>query len=207
MKFFKENSYDIVKLFVNQIGIAIFSMALYTAVAIAMPADFSGTGTIEFVLSIAATVFYLALVYIAVWEMGAKDAIRIESGKMKKGRCKGLALGVLANVPNFILTGSALIFMVIYILGGADWCESVFAVLNLIFGFLESMYLGVIINIIPVVADAPEYAEDLAFLWRTVAYFVAPAVSLATTALAYELGVRNKRIFGVFAKVKANANK
>ena len=33
MKFFKENSYDIVKLFINQIGITIFSFMLYTAVA------------------------------------------------------------------------------------------------------------------------------------------------------------------------------
>lgn len=32
MKIFKENSYDIVKLYVNQIGIMIFSMLLYTAV-------------------------------------------------------------------------------------------------------------------------------------------------------------------------------
>ena len=32
MKTFKENSYDIVRLYVNQLGIMIFSMLLYTAV-------------------------------------------------------------------------------------------------------------------------------------------------------------------------------
>ena len=206
MKFFKENSYDIVKLFVNQIGIAIFSMALYTAVSIAIPTDYSSAG-IEFVLSVAATLFYLVLIYIAVWEMGAKDAIRIESGKMKRGKCKGLALGTLANLPNFILTGSALIFMGIHILAGTEWCTSVFAVLNLIFGFIESMYLGMIINIIPVIQDAPDCIQDVAFFWRTLAYFVAPILSLATTTIAYELGLRNKRIFAAFTPSARNVKK
>ena len=32
MKIFKENSYDIVRLYVNQLGIMIFSMLLYSAV-------------------------------------------------------------------------------------------------------------------------------------------------------------------------------
>ena len=32
MKFFKENSYDVVRLFINQVGITIFSMIIYTAV-------------------------------------------------------------------------------------------------------------------------------------------------------------------------------
>ena len=32
MRFFKSNSYDIVKLYINQIGISIFSLFLYFAV-------------------------------------------------------------------------------------------------------------------------------------------------------------------------------
>ena len=139
--------------------------------------------------------------------MGAKDAIRIESGKMKRGKCKGLALGTLANLPNFILTGSALIFMGIHILAGTEWCASVFAVLNLIFGFIESMYLGMIINIIPVIQDAPDCIQDVAFFWRTLAYFVAPILSLATTTIAYELGLRNKRIFAAFTPSARNVKK
>ena len=207
MKFFKQNSYDVVKLFVNQIGIAIFSMALYTAVSIALPTDFSGVATIETLLSIASTIFYLSLIYIAVWEIGAKDAIKLESGKIAKPKCKGLALGIFANLPNFVLTGFALIFMGIHISAGTPWCESVFAVLNLIFGFIESMYLGVIINIIPVPTDAPECIQSISFFWRTFAYFIAPTVSIITTTLAYELGIRNKRIFAFVNISKSNTKK
>ncbi len=196
MKFFKENSYDIVKLFINQIGIAIFSMALYTAVSIAVSEDFALSSTLEIVVSIAATLFYLVLIYIAVWEMGANDSIRIESGKMTKSKSKGLALGLLANLPNFVITGIAVIFMGVYLLTGAEWCESVFAIFNLFFGFLESMYLGVIINIIPITEGALKHVTDLAYFWRAVAYFAAPVISILTTTLAYELGVRNKKIFG-----------
>lgn len=207
MKFFKDNSYDIVRLFVNQIGIAIFSMALYTAVSIAVPADFEWSHTIEVLLSIAATLFYVVLIYIAVWEIGAKDVIRIESGKMVKGKCKGLALGALANLPNFVITGLAIVFMGTFLLTGAPWCESIFAIFNLLFGFIESMYLGMIINIIPVVEDAPKHVTDLAYFWRSVAYFVAPVISLATTTVAYALGVRNKRIFGMFKTSVQNNTK
>ena len=195
MKFFKDNSYDIVKLFVNQIGIAIFSMALYTAISIAVPATSDWASKLEVMVSVAATAFYFVLIYIAMWEIGATDAIRIESGKIKATPYKGALMGLMANAPNFLLTGVALIFMSIGVFGAVEWCQSVFAVLNLFFGFLESMYLGAIINIVPIATDASANVANIAYLSRNALYFAAPILSVLTTAIGYIMGLKNKRIF------------
>ena len=95
MKIFKENSYDIVRLYVNQLGIMIFTMLLV----------FAGgqNTTLGIIISLFSTVFYLVLIYYVVWEIGAKDKIRIEGGKAEPCKYKGLVMGLWANVPNLVL--------------------------------------------------------------------------------------------------------
>ncbi len=207
MKFLKENSYDIVKLFINQIGIAIFSMALYSAVSIALPGDDGLSSTIEICISIFATLFYMLLVYTAMWEIGAKDRIRMDGGKMVRKPFKGLLMGIVANAPNFLLCGFAMLAMGLYLLNGVEWLKGVFAVLNLLFGFIESMYLGVVINIFPIAGDATAYASDTIYFYRTIAYFLMPVIAISITSLGYFLGVRNLRILSVFSQEKSNSQK
>ena len=59
MKFFKENSYDIVKLFIYQMGITIFSLVLYTAASAVEDAALKLK--LRIILSVFATLFYFAL--------------------------------------------------------------------------------------------------------------------------------------------------
>ena len=207
MKFLKQNSYDIVKLFVNQIGIAIFSMALYTAISIAVSDNDAVTSGLEIFISIAATLFYFSLLYVTTWENGAKDAIRIESGKIEPMPHKGLLLALFANVPNFLLCGLAIIFMASFIAVGTPWLEQAFGILNLFFGFLESMFLGVIINIFPITDGMAKSGMDVVYLLRTIAYFVAPLLSVAVTAFAYLMGSKNKRIFGMRNNKSTNGDR
>ena len=82
MKFIKENSYDIVKFFIYQAGIAIFSIALLTAVSSAIEDDDGLRSIMKLVVSILAVGFYIMLVYTVSWEHGAKDRIRIDAGKI-----------------------------------------------------------------------------------------------------------------------------
>jgi len=114
MKFFKENSYDIVRLLINQIGITIFSLVLYTALQFDL--DPATTLTIKICLSVFATLFYLTLLYTAAWEFGAKDKLRIDSGKYKKQPAKGALMSFCANLPNFILAIGALVCFLVYFL-------------------------------------------------------------------------------------------
>ncbi len=194
MKFLKENSYDIVKLFINQVGIAIFSTVLYTAVGDIE--DVALRSGIRIAISAFAVAFYFALLYTVCWEYGAKDKIRVEGGKAERTPLKGGVMGFFANLPNFILTGVAAVCLLIAMNGGGEGFKAVFSILNLIFGLLESIYTGIVTGIVPIVDSTASVAiQDAAFLYRTLLYMVLPIASIAVCQLGYTLGEREIRIF------------
>ena len=105
MKFLKENGYDILRLYINQIGITIFSLILYFSVS-SMEDKTLG---LKIAISVFAILFYFALLYTAAWDWGAKDKIRIDAGREKKRVYKGALMSFFANLINFILAGVCLI--------------------------------------------------------------------------------------------------
>ncbi len=200
MRFFKNNSYDIVRLYINQIGIMIFSMVLYTAVGIIE--DPVLNLRIRMALSVFATLFYLVLIYTVMWEIGAKDKIKVDGGRQKKEPLKGTLMGLFANIPNFILAGLTVIFVSV-ILGGSEGTGNAFAVSNLILRFHSSMYLGIIQGLTPsnTVAEVINYND---YLVESILFLVIPLVSVATTHLAYTLGSKDKKLFGFLSSKKTN---
>ena len=199
MKFFKENSYDIVKLLLNQIGIAIFSLAVYVA-----PSAEDGSFFAKFAvyLSLLAVVFYFVLIYITAWDFGIKDKMKFESGKIELVKNKGLKLGICANIPNFVLAGIAVLLMVIYLASGNEVLYSLFFTFNLFIRFIGAMFLGVIQGIFSFLKDK----NDLYYLWQTVGYFIVPIFTVLVTHLGYELGRRDIRIFGFINLNKSTNN-
>jgi len=200
MKFLKERSYDIVRLFVNQLGIAIFSMALYCAVAMALPEDFPQAPTIRLVISVASTLFYFYLIYMSVWELGSKDRIRIDSGKMKRKPLTGILLAVFANLPNFLIIGISLIFWGAYSASGDEYLWLVFATIHSITVFIESMYTGIVTAIVPVAAENAAVADiAIPFLLRSLLYVAMPFLASIVSHLAYALGERNFKLRSIFS--------
>ena len=199
MKIFKENSYDIVKLYVNQLGIMIFSMLLYTAVGSFENESLSGK--LSIFVSVFSICFYLVLVYYAMWEIGAKDKIRIDGGRMEPCKNKGLVMGLFANVPNLVLGVFSVLFLSIFLVGGNDGIYAAFLVFNTIMRFHASMFLGVITALVPgaTTATSVDYTE---FLIEAILFTVLPLVSAAVTQLAYNLGMREKKIFSFLSGKK-----
>jgi hypothetical protein len=191
MKIFKENSYDIVRLYVNQLGIMIFSMLLYTAVGSFENARLSTA--LSIFVSIFSLCFYLVLIYYVVWEIGAKDKIRIEGGRAEPCKFKGLVMGLFANVPNFVLGILTLLFLSIFLISGNNVVSSVFLIFNLITRFHASMYLGIISAIVPTgLSSGPvDYIEMLV---ETLLFVVLPLISVGVTHLAYYLGSKEKKL-------------
>ncbi len=187
MRFLKEHFDDIVKLYVNQIGVALFAFFLYSAI----DTELSISMLIKILISIFSIGFYFSLLHVVAWEFGAKDKIRIDAGRLDPDPHKGIKLGLLANTPNFIIIGIALVCFVIYMLGGPHGFKSVFAVLNMIFRIFVSMYLGVLQGIFSFISES----EDAYYLWQTVGFFVFPLVAALVTHLSYTMGLKEKKIF------------
>lgn len=198
MKIFKENSYDIVRLYVNQLGIMIFSMLLYTAVGSFSDEKVASISSI--LVSVFSICFYLVLIYYVLWEIGAKDKIRIDGGKIEPSPKKGLIMGLFANIPNFVLGLLTVLFLVLFMATKNDGIYAAFLIFNTITRFHASMYLGVIVAAVPgmTFGDSVDYTE---FLIESILFAVIPIISPLITHLAYTLGSKEKRLFN-FTKSK-----
>lgn len=188
MKFLKENSYDILRLYINQIGITIFSLVLYFSVS--MLEDKVVSLRLKVAISVFAMLFFFALLYTAAWDWGAKDKIRIDSGKMEMKRSKGALMALAANAINFFLAAVCIISMWL-LMNGVQWAESVSQIFNLLLRFTNAMYIGLLQGIFA----AFENEDKLYNLLQSVGYFIAPMLATASTHVGYIFGLKNKRIF------------
>ena len=200
MKIFKENSYDIVRLYINQLGIMIFSMLLYTAVG-----SFENdalSSALSIAVSVFSICFYLVLIYYVVWEIGAKDKIRIDGGRAEPCKYKGLIMGLFANIPNFVLGIFTVLFLAIYLISGNEVVFSVFFIFNLIIRIHASMYMGLITGIVPSRLPAGSSEIDhIEFLIESILFTAIPIISALVTHLAYYLGSKDKKLFSFLSKV------
>ena len=199
MKFLKDNSYDIVKFFIYQIGLAVFSLTLAIPLAAAIENDRSDL-LAQFGVSALAIVFYCILVYTVSWEHGATDRIRIDGGKATRDVLKGGKIAFVANVPNFVLAALAAVAALLYSDGNL-WA-SVLGVLLAILGLIESMYLGVV-NFSVSSLHNPSNAFYLAM---AIGYFLMPLIVVIASHVGYVLGDKGIKIFG-FATTSKNKRK
>ncbi len=198
MKFLKDNSYDIVRLYINQAGITIFSLVLYTSVSIIGDSNLSSQ--LKIALSVFATLFYFALLYTAAWEFGAKDKIKIDSGRLTPVPAKGTLMSLAANLPNFILALVCVLIALICMFSGAEvQSNTAFFVFNLILRFTNAMFLGIIQVAFSQISDVA-----LSYMLQSIGYFVMPLFAVGVTQIGYTFGEKNIRILSVFSHKPKN---
>ncbi len=173
MNFFKKNSYNIVKLFINQLAISIFGNVL------AISCGMAGYDTLKLITSIFAVLFYVFLNYSALWEIGYKQIASIEAGRTPRRPLTGLYMALWASVPNFLLAAGVM-------LGNLFKDIKFFSTLGGIMGMLaiwiEGMYTGILsfIKIGGVPANA---------MWLS--YFIITIPGLLAGFLGYYFGIGN----------------
>ena len=183
MRFFKENSYDVVRLYVNQFGITIFSLILYFSASIV--ADEAWRLTIYLLISVFSTLFFYALIYYTAWEFGGKDRIRIDAGRMEYNKFKGLYLGLLAGVPNLILSVFSILGKSLYMITGAGFFDLLFAIPNVLLRFTSAMYMGALKYLFnPLDASV----ADLMFLWQSIGFLVLTVLGALVVHFGYYMG-------------------
>ncbi len=183
LDFLKQNAYNMVKLLVDQLAFTVFGTMLAIATY--------ESSELLLATSIFSILFYLYVIYAACWEIGAKDKIKIDGGRMRPFPSKGLLIALGANVPNLLLG----ILMGAGIIIGAAWSHKMSFICNAIARLAEGMYLGVI----KVLSDVTGGA--IADIWWWFIVITLPAI--CTGGLAYYMGSTNRRIGAVFGiKVK-----
>ena len=180
-KFFHDYSYSVVKMFVNQLAIAIFGSSLMFATM----AAYSGNGfdTFTLIVSIFSALFYLFLIYNLSWEIGAKDKISVDVKKKPYRPWLGFFLSLLANIPNFIL-------IIIFTITGSGFIEVIFLLIN-------GMYWGSL-NVISIFQNG-SWIPLQAYWW---ALLLATIPAILTSGMAYYCGHKNFKFFGFITDKK-----
>ena len=187
LKFFKAHSYEITRFLIMQVGIAIFAFVLTTAM------DTINKSAVLWV-SVLSILFYLFLVYSVAWEIGAKDKIRTDAGRLKKQSTKGVFLMLFAQIPNYILGFLMVIGGACFALGATVVGSRIFFIGYIIALFFESMYIGVIKALAP---------GSEAYLLVGILFLAATIFALLTAGIAYYLGSIGK---GVISRKPSNKN-
>lgn len=187
MRYFREHSKLISRLFINQVGMTIFGMIL--TMAIMRSTDNNVALTVA--VSIFSTLFYLSLIYNVMWEEGARNVIRVNAGRMERIPCFPLKAALFAASPNFVLAALLILSYVLAFPIGLEFGRSLYAVLHIILAFFEAMYVGlfsVILDAFPVLATQSLVACLL--------YALSSLPMILVSVLAYRLGEKNLYIFG-----------
>lgn len=192
MEFLKTNSYYIVRMIGVQISMAVFG----TIVTIATRSN----DNLLLVASLFSIAFYLGVLYTVVWDIGARDKIKIDGGRMRRFSQKGLLISFYANVPNLLLA----ILMGLGILINTEWSGNMFFICNMIVRLIQGMYLGVA----KIVGTAIYLEEQNIAIESWWIYLITPLPAILTGWFSYYMGSYNKRISEIFGiKLKNNTQK
>lgn len=189
-QFFKDNIYQSVVMMVNQLAMTMFGVMLIFAVSVAGDKTAAGNTVNELLLagvSVLSVVFYLSLLYHMSYELGQKDGIRIQGGRMSYFRWKGFFISLIANIPNLLLGLLELIgkiaingdsvFADISRMQDASpvWATNLFSICHTIARFIQGMYIGI----------GKVWFENVGFFDLLIPI---PAILICT--FAYQWGVR-----------------
>ena len=188
MKFFRQNTHLILRLFVNQIGMTFYGLFLTMAVARMENSSF------KLWVSVFSILFYLCLIYSVMWEEGAANAVPVEAGRMKKDNLFSLKAALWASVPNLFLAFLLVVFFLIGIVGEVTWAGGAYGIIHIILGLFEAMYVGLFSEILGAFSGAAQQ------LVASVLYVFSSLPMILVSLGAYALGFRNIRLLGNAAK-------
>ena len=174
-------SYSIVRIFVDQIVIAIFALAvaLGTAASVgSLGAEKSNVLTI--VTSVFSILFFLFMVGELCFKQGAADKEKTDVGRFERDDLTGLYMGLLANIPNFILT---LGYTVFYFIDATRGSVSGF------FGLAVKLICGEYLGLFSIKIGGDTLSTAYPYI-----YFLAILPCVFAAWLGYYLGISGKII-------------
>ena len=148
-------------------------------------------------VSVFSILFYLYLVYVVVWDIGAKDKIRIDAGRLVYDPLHGLKLMLFAQIPSLFFAALLWIGAAFMAIGGGFFGSlgSVFYGIGFPLAWvLDAMYLGLLELV---------FNRELPLLCALL--FTLPSLpSLGVCAMGYIFGVKDIRFLTGPQKPKNN---
>lgn len=188
--FIKENSYNMVKIFLTQIVMSFFGTMLAIA-TLRNPSLLLWSS----ILSIA---IQLCVIYTIGWDIGARDKIKIDGGRMRPFPAKGVLIALGGNAPNLILA----LLMGLGVLIDTAGSQVMSLVCNAIARLINGAFLGTIKTLEDLlIADLPT-GGTMSHIWWWFIIMVIP--SLIAVGFAYLMGSHDLRIIPVRQKPTGN---
>lgn len=185
LSFLKVRSYDIVKMFIHQVAIALFgiSLAIATGSKSTSP-DLTGyqPAPLQIITGIFSVAFYLFLIGHLMWEIGLKDKNRIDKGDIGASRLTGLYMALAASSVNFLI---AILITLGNFLSHIPFFQTLGAGAVTAGLLTEGMYMGLLairINNIPL--------NSMWFMW-----FIIMIPMILTATFSYMAGTRELGFF------------
>ena len=192
-RFYIENSKAINKLVLYQFGAAFLGILMYSAAG--------SVAWLNLATGVFAILFYMYLIYGAVWDEGARDRIKVDGGRLSVDMWKGVKIAFFANIPNLLIGVVHFIFTTVSVLAQAEWAGNIAFVANAIGVIWEGMYNGIITSIFPRVIGG-QYVDltILQTILRSFSFIVIVLPALLTCNVAYRLGYSGVAVFKPTAK-------
>ena len=149
MAYLKENYYYIVKMLLNQFGATFLGLMMSLVTS-------RGQDEPNWYLVLAgstlAIILYVYLQYNVMWDLGARDIIRVEAKRAPYKPLTGLWMTALANIPNALIAIGVVIgslFGSVDGLSQMEWAGSVGVVCRTVGIFWEAMFNGFVMRFSP----------------------------------------------------------
>ena len=173
-KFFSNYSYHCVKIFVDQIAIAVFGLALAISVAKGQSdADPNKIQPLTVAVSVCAVLFFLIMAGQIAFKCGVEDREKISLGRFPKNNYTGFLMGLAANIPNLVLAVMFAVFGLFEATGG------IAAFANLAMKLIYGEYLGIL--------SIPINGTKLGMM--PLSFFLITIPSILACGIAYYLAV------------------
>lgn len=173
IKYFKNNLSHISKLFINHVGMMIFSLAvLITSWLLAKKND---APIIFYIMGAVAILMYFSLIYTAMWERGAKDKIKIDGGRLTYNPWHGLYMYLIANA---IAVVAGVLAFILSFFESVPFLYNIYTVFMFIAHWWSAMYL-------------PLTTLELSPLWlHTLLYVAIILPGALVSTVSYILGAK-----------------
>lgn len=191
MGFWKKHSYQVVRLFVIQIGIAIFGLVLSFAVQTAFRNRSDWLPLL--MVSIFSVLFYLFLLYSVAWELGGKDRLSRDALHLPPRGETGFILALLAGLPNIVFDLFTLTGGIIFRFGShrvGSWFVCIGYLPSI---FIQSMYQGIVKYFLSV-SGLTETGSTSFYLVAALLFILATIPAILVTGFGYWMGMHEKRI-------------